>query len=203
MRDLLPLAEHLHGAVPQIDAREVEADELRQSQSRRVEQLHYGPVARGQPPTCRHLQQPRHLVGIESLWQPSRRFRCAHALGGVGEHACQTAGAAAAPRACALAQQELEEAAQRRQPALDAARPEARRVLARGKAAHVLRVERAPVGEALAVAEPHQRREIACVGGVGMRGQAALGAQVAAEPGHPLESRGSHDCLNERGGLSA
>ncbi len=76
-------------------------------------------------------------------------------------------------------------------------------MLARGKAAHVLRVERAPVGEALAVAEPHQRREIACVGRVGMRGQAALGAQVAAEPGHPLKSRGSHDCLNERGGLRA
>ena len=204
MRDLAALAEHPHGAVPQIELAEVEADELRQPQARGVEQLHEGAVARGQrprlpaspaaAPSGRHRASVAAGAALSVRARPGRgwrarvpdrrRRRCA---------ARRRPRAAGSRRSCAPPTAAAGCCAARGPPACACA----------AKAAHVLRVERAPVGEALPVAEPHQRREVARVAGVGMRGQAPLGAQVAAEARQPLERRGSHDCLNERGGLSA
>src|SRR5260370_40331038 len=91
-----------------------------------------------------------------------------------------------------LAQQKFVEAAPRGHAALDAARRRACGVRMRGEGAHVLRVERAPVAKTRAITELHQRRKIARVARIGVRGQAALGAHVTAESAYPLERRRRH-----------
>src|SRR3982074_2455324 len=97
-----------------------------------------------------------------------------------------------------LAQQKFVEAAHRGQAALDAAGRKAGGVRMRGEGAHVLRVERAPVAHTRAIAELHQRRKIARVARIGVRGQAALGAHVTPESGYPLERRRSHEPIRQR-----
>ncbi len=97
-----------------------------------------------------------------------------------------------------LAQQKFVEAAHRGQAALDAARRKACGVRMRGEGAHVLRVERAPVAKTRAITELHQRRKIARVARIGVRGQAALGAHVTAESAYPLERRRSHGRFRQR-----
>ena len=199
---LLALAEHLHHPILEIQARDIQSHELRQAQARGIQKLHDRPVARGQPAPGGDLQQPRHLVRIEGLRQAPHGLGSGHVMGGIARdplRAPPPAGGRRCGRALvatsALAQQELVEAAHRGQAALDAARRESRGVRMRGEGAHVLRVERAPVAKARAITELHQRRKIARVARVGVRGQAALGAHVTPESGYPLERRRRHGPL--------
>ena len=80
----LRLAEHVHHAILQIEARDIETHELREAQSRGIEQLHERAITRGQAiARRRNLQQPCHLVGIERLRQAPSALRSAHVVGGV------------------------------------------------------------------------------------------------------------------------
>src|SRR6185312_16870703 len=77
---LAPLAENLNRTVAQIEMAEVEPDDLREPQPRGVEQLHDGPVARGEGLACRDVEQACHLIGIQRLRQASRSLRRPHVL---------------------------------------------------------------------------------------------------------------------------
>src|SRR5215469_11168897 len=61
-----------------------------------------------------------------------------------------------------------------------------------GETTHVLRVECAPLGNAFAVAEPDERRQIARVALIGVWRKPPFAAEVAPEPGEPLERSGGH-----------
>jgi hypothetical protein len=60
---------------------EVQADELRQTQSRRVEQLHDRLVAHAQARVRPELEQSRHQVGVDGFRQALARFGRLHAQG--------------------------------------------------------------------------------------------------------------------------
>ena len=62
----------------------------------------------------------------------------------------------------------------------------------RGKAAHVLGVERAPGREALSPAVLDQRGEVPLVGARGVRGELPFVAQAVQEAGHAVGERLAH-----------
>jgi hypothetical protein len=67
----------------QINAGEIEAYELSQTQSGRVEEFHDGAVTRAHRIGGGDLEQVRHLVGIECLGQAAPRLGRAHFVAGV------------------------------------------------------------------------------------------------------------------------
>jgi hypothetical protein len=77
--------------------------------------------------------------------------------------------------------QVLEERADGRETSLDAARPEAGSVAARGEAAHMAVVQLRPVFKTLLFAPCGQGREVALIGRTGVGGQAPLLRQVTQE----------------------
>src|SRR6185437_16657170 len=112
-------------------------------------------VAGGERLSCRDLEQARHLVGVQGLRQASRHFGRPHVLPGIaansrdlgaltvtlpplascaggsgigsGGSLLRLRGPDAASQRMRLALQELVEAAHRREPPLDAARPQTAR----------------------------------------------------------------------------
>src|SRR5262249_48343704 len=102
-----------------------------------------------------------------------------------------------------LTQEEGIEAAYCRQAALDAARSEPTLVRMSSEAAHVLRVERAPLGDTFAVAEPDERRQIARVALIGVCRESPLAGEIAPESGEPLERGGGHRCPVSGGAFAA
>ena len=132
-RVLLPLPSTRTVRSAAIQVREVQADEFREAQARGIQQLHDRPVAHREQVRTGNLQQSAHGVRIQGDRQSALALRRAHVHGAVAlEHA--------------LADQEVEEAAHRRQPALHAARREAAGVRAGGEQPDVDMLERRPVG---------------------------------------------------------
>src|SRR6266568_4385219 len=78
---LRALARHGDLGLPQqaFAVGDVQAQQLREPQARRVEQLEHGPVAQLRRPARLALQQPRHKIGRERLGQRLRAFRRAQA----------------------------------------------------------------------------------------------------------------------------
>ena len=168
---LVALAEHAHGAVGEIHVAQIEAHQLGEPQSGGIQQLHHRQVAHLQWALRAHGQQRTHLVDVERMRQAPARLGRAHAGGRVVPEP-------------SLAHQEGKKSAQRRQPALHAARLEAGCVAAGGKAQHLRIVDARPVADALAPAPLRQCLQFAQVGGDGVRRQAPLAGEV------PLETLG-------------
>src|SRR5450631_2655516 len=143
-------AEHLYRAVGEIKVKKIKTDELRKAQARGIQKLHQCVIACNERVPRRHIEKPRHLIGVKRVGQASACLRGADLITRI----C---------RQCPLAHQIVAEAAHCREAPLNAARCESGGVGVSGKSAHVLTVERGPVRDALAIAILYERRKIAGV----------------------------------------
>ena len=124
------LAEHAHRAVGRVDVAQIEPDELREPQARRVEQLEDRAVAQRHGIVAADREQARDLIGVERRGQTARRLRRLHVHAGVAlQHA--------------HLDEVVQERAHGRQAPRDAARAEAPAMAFGGEPAH-RRTNRAP-----------------------------------------------------------
>jgi hypothetical protein len=141
----VPLAEHSHSSILQIEIRHAQTDEFGQSKSRRIKKLHDGLIAGGQGIVDAKGQEPAHLIDVQGGRQPLLRFGRAHIERWIAI-------------AMALAHQEFVKRPHRRQTPLNASRAQAPAMQRGGKAPQLNIIERLPRAEIALFAVLRQRQ---------------------------------------------
>ena len=171
--DLASLAEHLDEPAFEIDVRDRQRAKLRQAQPRRIGQLQHRPVTQAERILAVELHQRACPIRVERVRQPSRRLRRAHRPSRItGHHR--------------LARTEIEERAQRREPALDGAPAYRVPVSPRDETPHHPGIDRGPVPYPHRIDIPGEYGEVAAIPLYGMRRKPTLVSQVTAEPPDPF-----------------
>jgi len=62
---LFAFAEYLDGPIRQVETRDIEARELGEAQTRRIQQLHDGAITNDERVPGRNFEKPGHLIGVE------------------------------------------------------------------------------------------------------------------------------------------
>ena len=150
-----PLTGDTHGPITQIDVAHIQVHQFGKSQAGGVEQLHERQIAHREWFVRIYIEQAPHLIAIERVRQPARRFRGANVGARVElQHL--------------FADQIAEKAARSAQATLHAAWRKSRRMAACRKHPQVLVIERLPRFDLIAIAVLNQRSQFACVVATGV-----------------------------------
>src|SRR5690606_38446199 len=158
---------------------DIEADQLGEAKTRRVEELHDRLVAHIERCVRAKTQQPRHLIRIEPV---RHALPLLPRLPGDGGICLQQR----------FANEKMEEAAKRAQAPLHRSRGRTAPKLGSRKQAHVLTIDASPIVDAMLRAVSDEAVEIAFVVRVRVRRKTALSRQMRQEASGPFESGSVH-----------